>query len=110
MDAEGKYPLDDSDFRCASSNGLAVVVVFDPTNRHYTYFWHDDGLDLSHPDIVGAADPHEAEVIDCLARAVAYKAVQDAGTRPKLRPEQPGRTTADMIREWWSETDVRRSA
>ena len=110
MDAEGNLPLDISDFRCTSLNRSAVAVMFEPTSRCYTYLWHDDELDLSHPEIVGEAGPHTPEVIDCLARAVAYKAVRDAGTRPKLRPEQPTRTPAEVIRDWWSRTGFVRMA
>jgi hypothetical protein len=110
METEGNFPLDVSDFRCTSLNKSTVSVVFDPTNRQYTYFWHDGELDLSRPEVVGQAGPHPPEVIDCLARAVAYKAVKDAGTRPKLRAEYPEQTPAAMIQGWLPPGDCRRMA
>lgn len=74
MDSEGELPLDISEFRCVSAGRAGVVVVFDQTNRQYTYSWQEDGLCLAEPVIEGVADPHPPEIIDCLARAVAYHA------------------------------------
>ena len=77
MDSEGELPLDISEFRCTSVDVTGVVVVFDQTNRRYTYQWNDDSLAIARPLIEGVADPHPPEIIDCLARAVAFKAAKD---------------------------------
>ena len=99
MDSEGEQPLDISEFRCTALGKSGVVVVFEQTNRRYTYSWHDGELDLGTPEIEGDSAPHAAEVIDCLARAVAFKAVRDAtsGRKPPGDPP-PHRSPAFLLR------------
>ena len=79
-------PLDVSEFTCVSFDRSRVVVVFEQTNRRYTFFWRGRELRLADPKIEGETGPHAAEVLDCLARAVAYKTVRDA---PRGRLEMP---------------------
>ena len=50
--------------------------MVEQTNRRYTFPWHNGELALREPAIEGACDPHPAEVIDCLARAVAHHAAR----------------------------------
>ena len=87
MNSEGELPLDISEFRCVAVNTAAVVVLFEQTNRRYTYSWTKGELALSDPAIEGGCDPHPAEIIDCLARAVAYQASRSAP--PVAEPPGP---------------------
>ena len=74
VDSDCEPPLDITEFRCVAVESHGVVVVFEQTGRRYPFPWHDGELALSEPAIEGGCGPHPAEVIDCLARAVAYRA------------------------------------
>lgn len=76
MDSEQEPPLDVSEFKCMTASKSGVVVVFEQTNRRYSYGWENGELAIAAPAIEGVCDPHPAEVIDCLARAVAYRAAR----------------------------------
>ena len=77
-------PLNMSDFRCTAINPSGVTVVFDQTELQYTFPWSDGVLELSQPRIRGGYGEHPPEIIECLARAVAYKASLNAPE--SLRP------------------------
>ncbi len=103
MDSESSFPLDITDFRCTAISRSSVVVVFAPTERRYTYPWHHGELGLAKPTIDGPTAPHAPEVIDCLARAVAYKAVQDAGGYAAICSEPVvSRKTAALLQAGWT--------
>ena len=103
MDTECTSPLDITDFQCTVISRSTVVVVFGPTDRHYTYSWRRGDFRYSEPAIIGHAAPHAAEVIDCLARAVAYKAVQDAGGSARVRAKPVVyRNTAALLQAGWT--------
>ena len=85
MDTELEPALDISEFKCTAIDPAGVVVVFAQTNRRYVYPRRDGELCLTTPGIEGGCDPHPPEIIDCLARAVAFHAVQHAAVRPAAR-------------------------
>ena len=78
MDTEDELPLDISEFTCVGVSASTVVIVFSQTDRRYTYTSRNGELDLAHPFIQGKAGAHPPEVIDCLARAVAYQVARKA--------------------------------
>ena len=98
MDVEQEPPLDVSEFRCMAASHQGVVVVFEQTNRRYSYTWQDGELALAAPDIEGACDPHPAEVVDCLARAVAHRAGRSVAPAPPGTPFRPSRTLSSHLR------------
>ena len=77
MDPDAEPPLDISEFQCTVSSDSRVAVVFIQTDRRYAYVWQDSVMGLSEPTIVGSVGPHAPEVLDCLARAVAYQAARE---------------------------------
>ena len=100
MDGIEEFPLDVSEFRCMTASQRGVVVVFEQTNRRYSYIWEDGELAIAAPEIQGACDPHPPEVVDCLARAVAYRAalsVRRCSVHARL-PEQ--RTLSSHLRSF----------
>ena len=86
---EWEPPLDISEFRCIEVRRSGVVVVFEQTNRRYDFPWRGGELGLTTPEISGPCGPHLPEILDCLARAVAYKAAKSASiavvTRDTIR-------------------------
>ena len=90
---DSELPLDISEFRCAGVGKSRVVIVFEQTKRRYTYALHDGVLDLGTPEIEGDSAPHAPEVIDCLARAVALKAVRDASAGRRSPGQMPSHRT-----------------
>ena len=94
MNHDTEPAVDISEFKCTTIDRTGVVVVFAQTNRRYVYPWLDGELCLARPGIEGGCDPHPPEIIDVLARAVAYHAVQHApgppGPRSRGRSLQGG--------------------
>ena len=82
MKKQYEAALDISEFRCTRATNVAVSVVFGQTGREYTFAWDDAELNLARPTIVGGCGLHPPEILDCLARAIAYQASQ------KIPPEQ----------------------
>ena len=91
MEFEREFPLDICEFKCVAATPAAVTVVFGQTKRKYTYVWKGIANGLSEPRIEGSCGPHSAEVLDCLARAVAYKAARDALGNPEEAAQVPRR-------------------
>ena len=87
MIEDDELPLDISEFTCVAVDP-AVVVVFSQTNRRYTYAWSNGELGLATPAIEGQCWPHAPEIVDCLARAVAYHAGRGHAPHP-LPPAAP---------------------
>ncbi len=101
MNIDGEVPLDISEFRCLAVRPTGVVVVFEQTNRRYTFPWHDGELALREPAIEGACGPHAAEVIDCLARAVAHHAARAMVVADTGGPvAAPPRTLRTQLRDF----------
>ena len=100
MDCEQELPLDVSEFKCMAATQKGVVVVFEQTNRRYFYGWHNGELAIAAPDIEGDCDPHPAEVIDCLARAVAYRAARNVAHAAAKPPTARHRRLSSQIRSF----------
>ena len=78
--------LNMSDFRCTAITPSGVTVVFNQTELQYTFPWSDGVLALSRPQVRGNYGQHAPEIIECLARAVAYNASLNAPSsiRPRV--------------------------
>ena len=100
MDEEGDPPLDISEFECVSMLPSRIVVVFTQTNRHYTYVWDAEDRGLSEPEIEGPCGVHPAEVLDCLARAVAYKSARQAFSEAAAERSVPRRSRKLQLRDF----------
>ena len=98
MGSEGGASLDVSEFRCLAATSARVVVLFDQTNRRYTYSWENGELCLVDPAIEGDCGPHSPEVVDVLARAVAYRAARNAVGEFALARRAPPRALGDQLR------------
>ena len=65
--------LDISEFRCTEASRAGVTILFTQTGRTYRYRWNRNELAIASPVIDGDCGLHAPEIIDCLARAVAYR-------------------------------------
>ncbi len=98
MNSESEPPLDISEFRCLAVTSSGVVVVFEQTGRRYAFPWRDGELRLSKPAIEGECGPHPAEVIDCLARAVAHRAARSTPRTNNLMAGYPAPASLRTIK------------
>ena len=98
MDSDYEIPLDLSEFKCKAASRKGVVVVFEQTNRRYFFGWANGELEIAAPDIQGACAPHAPEVIDCLARAVAYRAAVALHDHPAHVPASTHRSLSSHLR------------
>ena len=81
--------FDLSDFVTSQVGPRRVDVVFAPAARRYTYFRQaDQQLALADPTITGDCGEYEPAVIDCLARAVAYRLAGSPASPPRASSDR----------------------